>query len=340
MRRLEILRRVYWRLVELGDDRLGEKDRAFIEEYHHELERLTEIGENVSEFFVRPDDWTPQRLHLGPIGASYYTGPLTGGEELVVSRTRFERRFRPAIRHVWWLIQQEEAKAMAEHQAKRPSAVVEERSRLLATLIHAYRQNQQPFHALASDGQVTIHHAALHGGLVPNRSHVEALAHDGSLILIPGTNKRSWTIGIPTQVLEAVETSTPDVGQAPSGKQRVEDIKTQIINYFNGGSHNVAAGSSHVAQTINHGVQPSDLNSLLTALQELGVSEADISDLETMVESPAPEDANRSIGDRAKAWFASYATSAIAGASGDGLVAAVERMPQIARSIEVFAGTG
>lgn len=338
MERLEVLQRICQRLMELGTDILGEKDRAFIEEYHHELKRLAESGDDVSEFFVQPEDWSPQRLHHVPGVSTYYTGPLTGHEELVVLRTRFDRRFRPALRHVHWLIQQEEAKTMAE-QAKKPSAVLEERSNLLATLIDAYLQRQQAFLALMSDGQKIIHHPGLAKGLEPNWSHVEGLAHDGWLILTPGRKQHTWTIDIPTQTLVAVETSTPDVAQAPAGQQRVEDIKTQVINHFYGGSHNVAAGSSHVTQTITHGVRPADLPSLLAALREFGVSDNDLDNLETRVESPALEDADRSTGDRAKAWFASYATSVIAGASSTGLTAAVERIPQVAKCIEAFAGS-
>lgn len=338
MERLEVLQRVHRQLVELGADILGEKDRRLIEEYHQELNRLAEFSNDVSKFFVQPQDWSPKRLHHGQGVSTYYSGPLTGHEELVVPRSCFERRFRPALQHVHWLIEQEEAKTMTE-QAKKPSAVVEERSRLLATLIDAYLQHQQAFITLISDGRKVVHHPGLLRNLEPNWSHIEALSHDGWLILTPGSNQHSWTIDIPTQTLVAVETSTSDVAQAPAGKQRVEDIKTQVINYFYGGSHNVAAGSSYVTQTIAQDVRPADLSSLLAALRELGVSDDDLGQLETMVESQSPGDADRSAGDRAKAWFASYAMAAIAEASGTGLAAAVERMPQIARSIEAFAGT-
>lgn len=338
MERLEVLQRVHRQLVELGADILGEKDRRFIEEYHQELNRLAEFSNDISEFVVQPEDWSPKRLHHGQGASTYYSGPLTGREELVVPRSRFERRFRPALQHVHWLIEQEKAKTMAE-PSKKPSAILEERSRLLATLIDAYLQHQQAFITLMSDGRKVIHHPGLPRSLEPNWSHIEALSCDGWLILTSGSNHHSWTIDIPTQTLVAFETNASDVALAPAGKQRVEDIKTQVINYFYGGSHNVAAGGSHVTQTITHNVRPADLSSLLVALRELGVSDDDLSYLEATVKSPSPEEADRSAGDRAKAWFASYATAAIAGASGTGLAAAVERMPQIARSIEAFAGT-
>lgn len=338
MERLEILHRVNRRLIELSTDDLGEKNRGFIEEYHHELMRLAKLGDEVSEFFVQSQDWSPKRLHHGSSGTAYYIGPLTGHEELIVSRTRFERRFRPALHHVNWLIQQEESRVM-EKQSKTSLAVVEERGRLLATLIDAYLQHQQAFLTLMSDGRKIIHHPGLPRGLEPNWSHVEGLAHDGWLILTPGSKRHTWTIDIPTQTLVAVETNTPDVTRAPAGKQRIENIKTQVINYFYGGSHNVAAGSSHVTQTITHGVQPADLPSLLTALRDIGVSEDDLDNLKTMIEAPAPEGADRSTGDRAKAWFGGYVTSTIAGASGMGLAAATERIPQVAKCIEAFAGT-
>lgn len=301
MERVDIFHRVYWRLMELGDDRLGEKHRSFIDEYHHELERLTAIGEDVSEFYMRPDDWSPQRVHDGPGGISYYSERLTGDGNLVVTRTRFERRFRPALQYVYRRIRHEEAKITAEQPAKPPSAVVEERSRLMAMLIDAYLRSQESFLARASDGQVKIYHPGLPGNLIPNWSHVEALAHEGRLILSPSAKPRTWTISIPTHVIEAVEAGVPDISKAPAGQRRLEDIRTQVINNFYGGSHNVAAGSSNVNQTITQGVRPADLPSLLAALRELGVGEAELDTLETMIESPEPEDADRTVGERARA---------------------------------------
>ncbi len=55
--RLETLHRVRDRLSVIYRRVYEPVNRALVDEYHHELDRLKNVGEDVDEFYVRESDW-------------------------------------------------------------------------------------------------------------------------------------------------------------------------------------------------------------------------------------------------------------------------------------------
>lgn len=330
--RAETIRRVYHRLHAMNQHPPGRMDRSFVDEYHHQLDRLGSVGEDVEEFRVRPEDWVPDRYTPGPGGTigSLYRGPLRGDEEWVVPLSRFRQRFAPAYSHVEWLIRQEEEKRLAERSIE-PSAILDARRKVLATLVDAYLKDQSEFHVLGSGDGREIYHPGLPGRqYTPEWSHVEALAREGHLLLASGGRPNTWTIGIPSSVLAEVQRDAPSLVSQPGGERRVEGLMTQVFNFnYFGGSQNVAVASQHVSQAITHGIQPGDLNGLFAALRALGISDEDLPALQTALEEDEQAAGRRSIGARVIGWMSGVVGKAAQQAAATGTLAGAERLPEL-----------
>lgn len=220
------------------------------------------------------------------------------------------------------------------------SSVLDARRELLTTLIYAYLEEQQDFRAWSGDDVTTLYHPALPGGqLVPNWSHVEALANDGLITLRQERQRGAWSIGIPSQVLEDVHRELPGVENRARGERRADDIRSHVVNnYFYGGLQNVAVASSGFSQNINPEARPGDVESLRAALREIGVGEDDIAGIEVALAEDSESEEPGRLGPRAQAWVGRVTTEAITkGAAGGALVAA-ERIPELVRAISAFLG--
>lgn len=343
--RLDTLQRIGDQLAEICNRVFGQVDRTQVDEYHHQLDRLKAIGEDVDEFYVRESDWEPDRFvpteGAGSVG-TYRLGPLRGNEQMIVHQSRFESRFRPAFRFVQRRIQEEQARM--EFEKKLPGDILAEQSEILARFIDAYLRNQSTFLVIGSHDGYRIEHPGLTEPFYPNWAHVEALAAAGKLHLKSGRQSSTWKINIPIDVLrELAQRDRSALDEQDSGK-RVKQLQEGTIfqNFFFGGSQNVAQASSDFSQTITQQIQPGDRESLFTALRRLGLDDDDLSELEVALEADEEEAGKRHAGTRTMAWLGGIANKAVTQVATAeltaGLGTALGRVEEIRQMLVAFNG--
>jgi hypothetical protein len=112
----------------------------------------------------------------------------------------------------------------------------------------------------------------------------------------------------------------PDAGEAAPGKTPVPTAEVNrffqqhITQHFNGPVTNVASGHA-IEQTGTINIQQADFRGLATFLQEEGVSEQDIRDLETAINADAhPEPSSKTFGKRVSGWIGKMITKSAEGA--------------------------
>ena len=123
---------------------------------------------------------------------------------------------------------------------------------------------------------------------------------------------------IKTRVLNFVleiEGEAPDAGEAPPNVQPLPQERiSQVFNTFiSGNVQNVATGSSHVAQSGEFTILPSDFSSLQRHLASLGVDAADIADLKSAIEEDREREGQLTLGTRVQAWIGTMVGKAASG---------------------------
>lgn len=334
--RLETLFRIRDRLGSMSNPNLGELSEDRIKPYEELLNRLQELGEDVEDFRIVASDWKPARMRFESGGlATVYTGPLDGTEELVVSKAVFKARLLEAYRFVERTIERERSEVAS--QKKTPTDILDERNHVLATLVDAYLQDQSDIHVLGADGGLHFHHPGLPKGFTTNLSHLEALGRSGKIILTPGSKRSTWKIGIPDALLTELHQQDQHSMEEPHGPSRIEEIaRGQVLQqYFFGGSHNVAQGSSDFSQSIEKGVRAGDLPALIRALQDVGITDQGIDQLKAALRSDEEEAGQRTVGKRVRGFFAELVQD-----TAGKLVSseATKALPQIIDAVQAFVG--
>jgi hypothetical protein len=117
-----------------------------------------------------------------------------------------------------------------------------------------------------------------------------------------------------------IEASYPDAGEATPGKTPVpkEEVsrffQQHITQNFHGNVANVASGHA-IEQTGTINIQQGHFRTLATFLQDKGVSDQDIRDLETAIKAdPHPDPKNKTFGKRVSAWVGKMVTKSAEGA--------------------------
>ena len=218
-----------------------------------------------------------------------------------------------------------------------PSQVLSDRNRLLATLVEAYLVQQDDFREWSpGDDDKWLFHPALPGGhIIPNWSHVYALAREALLVREPERQPGAFRISLGSSVLRGLD-SASSVQPADTTELRRATAEQIVIN-VTGGSANIAVQSSHFTQTVTNEVKAGDVQGLLDALGSLGIHESHRAELESALSDEA-DLAGR--GARARRWFGDYLSRAASGATGTGLYAAAGQWPSIQQAIEAFVGVG
>jgi hypothetical protein len=87
-----------------------------------------------------------------------------------------------------------------------------------------------------------------------------------------------------------IEAANPKAGEAAPGSKPLPDqIVNQIFNnYISGNVGNMVSGSSQFQQTARIDVAKGEKAELRNALKSLGISKADITDLEAAIETEQP----------------------------------------------------
>lgn len=227
------------------------------------------------------------------------------------------------------------ALAYARSVDSRRSSVVEERFQLLATLVDAYDVNSAAFTVVhyAGEPYPRIEHPGLDEPLLVQRSHLDALAHDGLIFWSPRGSEYRQSFSIPTRVLLDFEKGAGLEMSLPSGPRRREALResSTVVYYTNnihpGAQANISNTSRDVQQSMATGIAPGDVAALLEGLRRAGVPDEAIDDLATRLDDVGEVDAQRGV---VWSWFGEVARGALGGALGDAL-------PTVATMVASFA---
>ena len=129
-------------------------------------------------------------------------------------------------------------------------------------------------------------------------------------------------------VLE-IEGEDPEAGEAKPGKKPIPDdrINQFYTIHIEGGTQNVAIGSSDFSQTIHQRVLPHDLESLKSFLSSSGVAGADIEGLEAAIRKDGnPE--GKELGANVTQWIGRMTAKAASGLWKAATSTAVENLPR------------
>jgi len=106
-----------------------------------------------------------------------------------------------------------------------------------------------------------------------------------------------------------IESTHPDAGESTSGKLRVSNaeidraFQQHITQNFHGPVGAVASGPG-IQQTATVNIHQRDFDSLASYLKENGLTESDISDLQTAIkEDPEPKSASKAFGEKVAGWI-------------------------------------
>jgi len=324
---MEMLLRIRGRLIAMRGPRRGELGEKYVRPYYDELDRLDAMGQDTSDFRFSDHDWFRSSIvsDWGPI-TTVYAGTPPDSAPLVVSKHTFQARCYEAIRFVVRLIQQEE-RILASAQ-KSPSDILDERSRVLATIIDAYLQDQSEILVWqAGDDELLFSHPAWPTGYSPEFSYVKALARDGKIDFTPESQKGTWTINVPSATLLTFQVEDPSAVAANEGPERVDALMagTVINNTFYGGSHNVASASRDFSQSIATGINQGDHAAFEARLLALGLAAEDIEGLSTALAVDKREAGRLTFGEKAQNWIGAFSVRASEGVVVGVLVEAVKQ---------------
>ncbi len=104
-------------------------------------------------------------------------------------------------------------------------------------------------------------------------------------------------------VLE-LQDSFPELAESD---ERIGEVPPEQINYMYNthihGGQNVLAAGPNIVQNVQQGVRSNDLDSLLSYLQSIGVSDDDAQELKEAVEEDGPREKSAGFGPRVLAWL-------------------------------------
>jgi hypothetical protein len=112
-----------------------------------------------------------------------------------------------------------------------------------------------------------------------------------------------------------LETEAPDAGE---GLMDAEPLPERVVghvfnNYILGGSNTIAAGSSHFTQNTTISVRQGDLNSPSDYLKGTGLTENDLTELESAIsQDEVPQDPKK-LGGRVSGWIGKMVSKAASG---------------------------
>ena len=125
-----------------------------------------------------------------------------------------------------------------------------------------------------------------------------------------------------------IEGAYPDVAGEEGAEIPQEAVSAIYSTTIFGGINAVATGGSNVSQNVEIAVRPGDLDSLLTYVRGLGLSDDDVQELREALEQDGDQRDTDGFGPRAKAWLGkamaklATGTMVVAGAATGQLLAA------------------
>ncbi|MGE5647120.1 MAG: hypothetical protein ACM336_15160 [Acidobacteriota bacterium] len=122
-----------------------------------------------------------------------------------------------------------------------------------------------------------------------------------------------------------IEGAAPNAGDIPAGAPAPipQDKVTQIFNtYVVGDGNNIAPAGSHISQRATAGIEPGDLDSLLSRLRELGIPADQVEALKRATQSGSDPKA------AAEGWVGKLAMSAATGATTGAITLASKAVAQ------------
>lgn len=168
-----------------------------------------------------------------------------------------------------------------------------------------------------SEASPRILHPGLEGHYQPEWSHVQALGKEGQLDLRRDDSRSGWVINIPTQVLDAYVRGDPFAVNLPPGANRIHALMdspaTGVVMNVHGGYVNFTHASRNFSQTINAGPAAGDRQAFRTALEELGLSPDDITELSGALDEDQEAAGELTFGDRAEGWMGRFSARASEG---------------------------
>lgn len=333
--RSETLYRARDRFQLLGQVSKGEIDRATVHKFEEHLDRLESVGGEIEDFRIRESDWYRSRIVSSTGGVAQLRVEPDADAPLVVSRTNFLGHVAEALSYVNRAINLEGSRNMS--QKKSAKEILDERNRILATLIDAYLIEQSDIHIVSGDGTHNFLHTGIPRGFKADMSHLEALSRDGKIILIPGSRRGYWKINIPTSVLTQLYRFEPETVESEQGEGRVEGLMSSgVLNqYFYGPVGNVAHGNHQVTQSADMRAGTKDLSFLLNTLNELGMTDQGIDGLKQAIAEDQDESGGYRLGNSVRAFIAATATDT----SGQLIAAgAISAFPSVLTTIMQFFG--
>jgi hypothetical protein len=150
----------------------------------------------------------------------------------------------------------------------------------------------------------------------------------GAWQVIPSSALTGVVESVRNRVLEfalRIEKAAPDAGEVAAGATApiTQDKITQIFNtYVVGDGNNVATAGSHTSQRASSRIEPGNLDSLLSRLRELGISEDQIDSLKQATGPGADKKAG------AEGWLGKLAMSAATGATSGAVTVAAKAVAQ------------
>lgn len=334
--RLETLHQVYDVLSVLLNPKSGEIEKPTVDQFHRQLDRLETLGLQVDPFGIPSTEWKPSRMdYRSNTGlAIFRTGPVEHPGSMVIGKSTFQDYVQRAGRFVERQIRHKESAGAAAMSSV--DGVIKERRRVLSTLIDAYVTNQQTIMTRRFVGEgLTFYHPAIPKGFTTEWSNIEALAHDGKLIVTRSPNGTAHHISIPTSVLSQLHREEAGALNTEPGTKRVEAIEESgvIHQYFFGGSHNIAQNSREFTQSLNLGFQPGDLDGLVRYLRAHGLTDRGEDELRSAALADEQESGHRSYGDRLSAFVGRIAADATGELIAGG---ALQMLPLVAGAITEY----
>lgn len=123
----------------------------------------------------------------------------------------------------------------------------------------------------------------------------------------------------------------------PSSQVASEPQTPQAItNYnsiFNGGSHNIAQGSSQVSQAVNMNQPAGDLDALLSRLRDLRLPEETLDELMVAIEADTDESGHPQWGARLRTWIGNLCSAIFVEGVASGIVNNSSDIPHVIEEV-------
>lgn len=135
-------------------------------------------------------------------------------------------------------------------------------------------------------------------------------------IEIPTSSMRGLADSVRNRILRLALELKSELGTVEDDPQKLPPAKVdqQVINIIYGGQNVIGSTAEQIVQSTQSIVIENDVESLLTAFKELGVSEPRLKELLAAIEDDAKKSGAPTFGERTKAWLKNL--SANAGAAG------------------------